>query len=113
MRGRRLFLLTPEFYSWFSNVGPSDTERYLPPCGAGVPFLRGLPATLASALGGEAALPKSSTWDIALTLSPGGCLMATAVLYARANLARSDSLLPLASYLMLFCKAANFMGCRS
>lgn len=67
----------------------------------------------ADALCAAAALPKSSTWDVALTTSPGGCLMSTAVLYAMGNLARFDSLTPLASCLMLFCQAANFAGCRS
>ena len=28
--GCRLSLSTPEFYTWFSNAGSSDTERYLP-----------------------------------------------------------------------------------
>lgn len=67
---------------------------------------------LANAVCGAAVLPKSSTWDIALTTSPGGCLIATAVTQATGNLAR-DLILSLASCLTLFCKAANFVGCRS
>lgn len=51
---------------------------------------------LASALGGAATFLKSSTWGVALTTSPGGCLMAIAVTYAMGNLAR-ESILSLAS----------------
>lgn len=55
---------------------------------------------VANVLCGAGALSKSSSWDIGLTVSPGGCLTATAVTHAMRNLARDLILSLLASCLM-------------
>lgn len=57
---------------WYRNIFASPGLLVSSPLEV---FLLGL----ANAVCGAAALPKSSTWDIALTTSPGGCLIATAV----------------------------------
>lgn len=98
LRGHRFFLSTSSFY-WFSNMGPSDTEKYLllTWCWTVLPWRSSCWLWL---MPFAEQLPYSVLFLGRCSMSPGGCLTVTAVTYAMRYLARDLILSPLVSCLM-------------
>lgn len=112
LRGHRVFsvntrvpVVHPCGTQWSGEVQAAPVVLVWSPLGV---FLR----VSAGALCEAVLYPRPLLWTWLWWRPPDGCVTAPAVFNAMGNLAR-DLILTLASCLMRFCKAANFMGCRS